>query len=189
MALIECPECKHSISDTCDSCPHCGYKLKMISKNENYEDEIAKAEVLWTKDMNTIFQRIHWTVSGEKKKYIIFQIVFTLLGVLPGIYFALNFWIIRPLTVKKIYKNDLKNNGGVPKTMSYVFYDDYFHFSDTRASSDEKYVNFGAIALKDSCITFMRAAMNSGFCIPLANISDSKRVLDIVTKLPNFKQF
>jgi hypothetical protein len=27
MALITCPECNKKISDTTDSCPHCGYKL------------------------------------------------------------------------------------------------------------------------------------------------------------------
>ena len=27
MALINCPECKKKISETVDSCPHCGYKF------------------------------------------------------------------------------------------------------------------------------------------------------------------
>ena len=28
MALITCPECGKHISDTCESCPHCGFRLK-----------------------------------------------------------------------------------------------------------------------------------------------------------------
>ena len=28
MALIKCPECGKDISDTCDQCIHCGFKLK-----------------------------------------------------------------------------------------------------------------------------------------------------------------
>ena len=28
MALIKCPECGKDVSDTCDQCIHCGFKLK-----------------------------------------------------------------------------------------------------------------------------------------------------------------
>lgn len=28
MALMECPECSKSVSDTAESCPSCGYQLK-----------------------------------------------------------------------------------------------------------------------------------------------------------------
>lgn len=31
MSLIRCPECKGQISDTAESCPHCGY---IISKSK-----------------------------------------------------------------------------------------------------------------------------------------------------------
>ena len=41
MALIKCPECKKQVSDSAETCPHCGYKLKetsvekhIISKNK-----------------------------------------------------------------------------------------------------------------------------------------------------------
>ena len=33
MALIKCPECGNEISDTCDSCIHCGYKFKKENTN------------------------------------------------------------------------------------------------------------------------------------------------------------
>ena len=28
MALIKCPECGHDVSDTAETCPNCGYRLK-----------------------------------------------------------------------------------------------------------------------------------------------------------------
>lgn len=28
MALIKCPECNKEVSDTAETCPHCGYRLK-----------------------------------------------------------------------------------------------------------------------------------------------------------------
>ena len=33
MALIQCPECNKEISDSTNTCPHCGFKLK--SKRDN----------------------------------------------------------------------------------------------------------------------------------------------------------
>lgn len=34
MALIKCPECGKEVSDTCEQCIHCGYKLKKDVKEE-----------------------------------------------------------------------------------------------------------------------------------------------------------
>lgn len=38
MALINCPECEHQMSDTAKKCPHCGYRLNIaeINKIKNY---------------------------------------------------------------------------------------------------------------------------------------------------------
>ena len=46
MAIIECKECKHNISDKASSCPNCGApitKTKQIKK-DNYEEAIIKKE-------------------------------------------------------------------------------------------------------------------------------------------------
>lgn len=32
MALVKCPECQNDISDTVKKCPHCGFKMKKVSK-------------------------------------------------------------------------------------------------------------------------------------------------------------
>lgn len=41
MALINCPECGKEISDTCESCIHCGYKLTNNSNNTDSKDKKA----------------------------------------------------------------------------------------------------------------------------------------------------
>lgn len=45
MALIRCPECGGQVSDTCDVCIHCGYKLKsdenVEEKKENSKDPMT----------------------------------------------------------------------------------------------------------------------------------------------------
>ena len=43
MALIKCPECGNLVSDTCDICIHCGFKLtkKTIEKVDLEDFEIV----------------------------------------------------------------------------------------------------------------------------------------------------
>ena len=38
MSLIRCPECKKTISSTLDSCPHCGYKISTVEKENALAD-------------------------------------------------------------------------------------------------------------------------------------------------------
>jgi len=40
MSLINCPECTHSISDTAESCPSCGYQLKKKSSPQSSSRKI-----------------------------------------------------------------------------------------------------------------------------------------------------
>lgn len=41
MALIKCPECNKEISDTVESCIHCGYKItKLEVYNKSKEEKI-----------------------------------------------------------------------------------------------------------------------------------------------------
>ena len=44
MALIRCPECGKEVSDTCDSCIHCGYKLKNVAVVEPKSDDYVIAK-------------------------------------------------------------------------------------------------------------------------------------------------
>jgi DNA repair exonuclease SbcCD ATPase subunit len=39
MALIECPECKHMVSDLAEACPHCGYPLKKDVSEHSPKEE------------------------------------------------------------------------------------------------------------------------------------------------------
>lgn len=42
MALIYCPECNQSVSDTALVCPHCGYSIKSFTDEQRAKDEIFK---------------------------------------------------------------------------------------------------------------------------------------------------
>ena len=54
MALIKCPECGKDVSDTCDSCIHCGFKLskpKFETNSFNQNDD-AYTEVIVNRATN-----------------------------------------------------------------------------------------------------------------------------------------
>lgn len=44
MALIECPECGHDVSDKAVSCPRCGYPMQLASEPQSNIDREAAAE-------------------------------------------------------------------------------------------------------------------------------------------------
>jgi len=41
MALIQCPECRKTLSDQAEKCPDCGYPIKPLSKPKNEEPIIV----------------------------------------------------------------------------------------------------------------------------------------------------
>lgn len=47
MALIYCPECKKSISDTAETCPHCGFKLPVAA--EDFEKKVSQLSAATTR--------------------------------------------------------------------------------------------------------------------------------------------
>ncbi len=67
MALIICPECKKEVSDTCDNCIHCGYKLK--------QETIKKVEEPTKTESNNIAGKVIYYVAIFIITIIIFSIV------------------------------------------------------------------------------------------------------------------
>ena len=47
MALINCPECGHQMSDTVKKCPNCGYKVKNSSKTKGFLSRINIPKFGW----------------------------------------------------------------------------------------------------------------------------------------------
>ncbi len=45
MALIKCPECQGSVSDTSVKCPHCGYDIQkyVVKQRQTTDEAIARA--------------------------------------------------------------------------------------------------------------------------------------------------
>ena len=42
MALTKCPECGKEVSTSAETCPHCGYPLKKVQKEEPVLDTVGK---------------------------------------------------------------------------------------------------------------------------------------------------
>lgn len=54
MALIKCNECGHTISDKAESCPNCGYPVRLLMEQQQEKTE---------KSVKT-----HFTAGTEEKK-------------------------------------------------------------------------------------------------------------------------
>lgn len=63
MSLIKCPECNKEISNTIDSCPHCGFKLKKIS-NHYKEDIITIQQTSKKIKLNILMSTLIFIVSS-----------------------------------------------------------------------------------------------------------------------------
>lgn len=186
MALIKCPECNQYVSDTVNSCIHCGYKFKYSNETER---PLATAKVVWTSEMNETFQKIHWQVSDIRKRYIICQIISTLFGIWPGVVYAISFWTTRKADIKRIYNNYLANHGGDAPLQLYSFYDDHYYHEDGNAQITINYIDCSSIVLMNNCLTFFLPSKDSGNCIPIDKIDHYSEVLEKVKYLPNFKQY
>jgi len=46
MALIKCPECGKSVSNTADSCPNCGYNLRKYAKSTRIKNELKPLRIV-----------------------------------------------------------------------------------------------------------------------------------------------
>ncbi len=63
MALIQCPECQHSVSDSALACPSCGYKLK-----DSLGDGLAKEVRVIVRYLNVLV----WGFLGFFTLWVIF---------------------------------------------------------------------------------------------------------------------
>jgi hypothetical protein len=66
MALIQCPECQHKVSDSALACPSCGYKLK-----DSVTDGLAKEVRLIIRCLNVLV----WGFLGFLTLWIIFSLI------------------------------------------------------------------------------------------------------------------
>jgi predicted metal-binding protein len=47
MALIDCPECGHQVSDQADACPSCGRRLRRRLAELELEAELNRIDLEW----------------------------------------------------------------------------------------------------------------------------------------------
>ncbi len=72
MALIECPECKHNISDQAEICPNCGYGL-----NKKNADKIISKE--------------HINTNSNEKKMRVFTVIWFFISVVSLISYRMSY--------------------------------------------------------------------------------------------------
>ena len=89
MALIKCPECGNDVSDTLDSCVHCGYKLNIFGDVENaIEQAISQQPLTQSQVYDTIPNS---TSIGEHFRKWITGIIASLFAIGSGYFLIIMF--------------------------------------------------------------------------------------------------
>lgn len=73
MALHKCPECRHKISETAESCPHCGFSFKQADleiykqkleqrrlHNEQLNRQNMKIQLFWLVVFSLVIGGAFW---------------------------------------------------------------------------------------------------------------------------------
>ena len=71
MALIQCPECKGTVSDQAETCPNCGYRLARRSGPAPAQAPQARSEGCFLQTMN-VGCMIMFAIIGIIVLFIIF---------------------------------------------------------------------------------------------------------------------
>lgn len=138
MPIITCPECKKDMSDTLNSCPHCGFKIIKINPDEKQTPDISNLKSMIKCDCGNVYSIYTKTCplcnkTNESRKRIPFlRIAIAIIVILLGFlifydhksYDDLNVTVVSPKDIvptenlKKIYKIGDRGPAG-----GWVFYD------------------------------------------------------------------
>jgi len=81
MALIDCPECGHQVSDQADACPSCGRRL--TDQITQLEGELARIDLEWRRVRKNLILRSGW--GWERVPTRSFALLYGALLVIPGL--------------------------------------------------------------------------------------------------------
>lgn len=90
MALIKCNECGHTISDKAESCPNCGYPVRLLmeQQQEKTEKSVKTHFTAGTEKKETVNENLQPRQKNSKKGILIVAVVVVVIGC--GIFAMLN---------------------------------------------------------------------------------------------------
>ena len=90
MALIKCNECGHTISDKAESCPNCGYPVRLLmeQQQEKTEKSVKTHFTAGTEKKETVNENLQPRQKNSKKGILIAAVVVVVIGC--GIFAMLN---------------------------------------------------------------------------------------------------
>jgi hypothetical protein len=68
MALIDCPECGHRVSDVAETCPWCGVRLSGQTAQLQLQLELSQIELEWERDRHRYMARTKYGQEYVPKK-------------------------------------------------------------------------------------------------------------------------
>ena len=129
------------------------------------------------------FEKIYWRLT-QKKSYVKFQLITLAMLIIPGIYFAITYWIFIKSNVRKTCKMMFKDHEeGIFENL--YFANDGFNVKTEFYSTDYKYEDFKIIANSAGFLAFYHKNQG-GYCVPINSIEGFDELQKVLSKLPNF---
>jgi len=92
MALRDCPECGHQVSDRAETCPSCGIKLTDQLARSQYEAELARIDLEWERERQDYMVQIRGRRFLPEKRD-------TLIGTVVGVAFLVAICVGVPIWI------------------------------------------------------------------------------------------
>lgn len=146
-----------------------------------------KASVLFDKALYKKYEHIYWIVSGRKKSYVRFQLITLAMLIIPGLYFALMYWITYKSVLRKSAKVVFRDhNGGFLEVLKF----DKEGIS-VKCEKDEfkrNYSDFKAIIKHKGYLGMYPSDESLGYCIPVGKIESADELFKLISTLPNYRE-
>ena len=129
------------------------------------------------------FEKIYWRLT-QKKSYVKFQLITLAMLIIPGIYFAIFYWIFIKSNVRKTCKIIFEDHKeGIFQNLSFA--SDGFNVKTEFYNEDYKYEDFKIIVNSRGFLAFYHKNVG-GYCVPTKLIEKFDELQKVLAKLPNY---
>lgn len=150
-------------------------------------DSVAEITYLFDKQTYKTYEKIYWIVTGQRKRYIKFQLLLIAFLVFPAIYFCIFYWSTRNRVIRKSTKVVFTGceNGFIE---NFRFYTDRVVLVTDTGSCETMFSNLSFIARYKKYLIMAFPNNMGGYCVPIEKIENYCQLEKVLDKLPNYKE-
>ena len=209
-----CKKCNQQVDDNSKFCVYCGCNLEEVANAHNeVEEEQTQEEVLEKVEVNNVlpeedksnFSSAIYTNEFEYTKkifnryysaeffsrslagYIILQILLLNMLIVPGILFALIYWLVtNPITKASQWRHIIFENKGNQPLYRFFFEENSLVIRRNRVEEcTMQYKDFKKIIFNKKGLIFLSKTQD--FYIPVEEIKNKEEIIEILSKADNVK--